>query len=293
MKVSLKTLVFVVALSSLLVVGAYFGWSKAKASTVKAEAAKTAAPVEYLFTNNGITFGADPSPLQIVQVAYGGKPLTIGSAVAGDANLLDGMEVRLRNSSPQDIKRAQLRVDVLDPATNRIVATMAGLSLNTLLAPGQEQSGKVISYTSELLRQSLSNSGLAFQRVMIQVDFVEMTNETSWKYGLLHRLDPDSQMWRPITIGKQKISLDKRSQADKNGATVVKASFSSKTSLSHCKVFGGYHLNPRTDCPYCTVYNENWYLDPENGFAYAGEIPYYCSGGGVCSKIGYQEYCSN
>ncbi|MCG3159667.1 MAG: hypothetical protein JMDDDDMK_00681 [Acidobacteria bacterium] len=289
MKVSSKTLVFVVALSSLLVVGAYLSWSKAKASTTKA----TAAPVQYHFTNNGTVFGTDPSPIQIVQVSHNGTPVPVGSPIAGDVNLLDGVEVTLRNVSPQDIKFARLRLDVIDPQTNRIAITAAGLAFNTRLAPGQEQSGKALASTVESLRQSASDAGLTFQKVLVQVDIVEMTNDMSWKYGLLHRQDSqDSTTWRPIALFKQQSSFNRQSRAGGNGIIVEKASMTLMPSAQSCEVFRGYSRSPN-GCPYCTVYNEIW-EEPgmnEQGYGIPGTIIYHCPDGRTCTKIGYTGWC--
>lgn len=252
----------------------------------------SAASVTYVLTNSGIVFGNDPSPLQIVQAVNGKIALPIGSAFVGADNLLDSLQVRLRNSSPQEIKFARLRVDVFDPQTGKITATAAGLTLDSGLAIGKEQTGKVTSLSSESLRRSVLNSGQNFQKVLVQVDFVVMSNGTSWKYGLLHRQGPkDPNSWTPIGKDKQQTSLY-FPLIDNAKPTVEKVSLRS-SQQPICKVFGGYHLNRSQDCSACAVYNENWYDDICNGFAEAGDIPWYCPDGTICYKVGYIGYVPN
>jgi hypothetical protein len=291
MKVTLKTLVFVVALSSLLVVGAYLSWSKAKASTTKTEAAKTAtAPIQYHFTNNGTVFGTDPSPIQIVQVSHNGNSITVDKPVMGAADLLDGLEVRLKNVSSQDIKFARLRVDLIDPRTNKIAVTSIGPAINTRLAPGQEQAGKALASTSESLRRSASNLGLAFQQALVQVDIVEMVDGTSWKYGLLHRQDPnDPTIWRPIALLEQQSSLNGSPKPSRGEFKVEKASARSSATVSACLCFNGYSPNPN-ECPYCDVYDEIW-STCSSPYGIPGPLIYHCPGGGICTKIGYTGFC--
>ena len=71
-----------VCLLMVIGVGAYLVRTNVKASTTS---------TNYVFTNSGIMFGAEPSPLQITQVSPGGGSLPIGSAVAGNESLLDGL----------------------------------------------------------------------------------------------------------------------------------------------------------------------------------------------------------
>lgn len=292
MKVSSKTLVFVVALSSLLVVGAYLSWSNVKASTTKAEAKKPSAEsVQYLFTNSGIRLGTEKSPLEITEVKSKGAAISVGQVVLGDADWLDGVEVKLRNSSKEEIKAAQLRVDLLDPQTNAIIASMPGLVVNAKLAPQQEQTGRVLLYAIASLRQSIAASGLPFQRVVVQVDLVELANGTSWKYGLLHSQDPnDPNRWVPILAQKQSWTPNNRRNVGDNDVVVVKASLRNGAFVCD-KYFYGYLAGHYCSECGCIVYDEDWRFTPNGlGPATAGYIPYYC-GSCQCSKIGLIEWC--
>lgn len=292
MKFKSRLPLIVGALSVLLLAGAYFNWQRTDARSAKAAVTTTTATsVEYLFTNNGISFGSDPAPLQIVQVTSGGTTLPIGTATTGAANLLDGVQVKVRNSSAQEITTAALRIDVIDPSTNRILATLAGLTLSTPLASGQERTGSVTASGSQSLRDSLAGSGRPFQRVSVQVDFVVMSNATSWKYGLLHRVDPDDPAtWVPIKSIGQKRPSDKQSHPSQGVAVVEKVALRRGSTRTMCDYFGGYRLDPRTDCPFCNVYDEIWTPQP-NGFAYSGDTDWNCPGGGVCTKKGYLGAC--
>jgi len=125
---------------------------------------------------------------------------------------------------------------------------------------------------------------------MVQVDFVVMSNGTSWKYGLLHRQDPnDPNFWVPISkINRQ--SLLNRWKTETGEAKLEMASMRLKNSYVVCKSFGGYHLFPRADCTACNVYDEVWTIDPCNGWAESGDIPWHCPDETICYKNGYVTY---
>ncbi len=190
----------VVCLLAAIGVGTYLVRTNVKASTTSTNL-KPFASAEYLITNSGITFGTESSPLQFTQAAYNGSSISVGAVTVGDETWLDGLEVSLKNVSPQEITFAQLRIDVLDSQNNQILATAAGLTIKKPLGSGQELSGKVSKVTAAELGRSLPNFSIASQRLLVQVDVVKMANGTMWRYGLLHRQDPNAPgTWWPNTI---------------------------------------------------------------------------------------------
>jgi hypothetical protein len=186
--------------------------------------------------------------------------------------------VSLKNISSQEITFAQLRIDVIDPQSNRIVAKAAGLTINKMLGSGQELSGKASQATAAELGRSLPNFSIASQRVLVQVDAVEMANGTLWRYGLLHRRDPnDPKTWWPITPIKQRASLDKRSQENAGKATLEKASLRPRAkTFDRCYTGCCRYQNsidpPMASCPYCTVYDEVWVDIPGSNFGFVGPV---------------------
>ncbi len=268
-----KTFASGVLLSILLSVVAYFGLNTAGASGVNASTGKAvklqAAQVEYIFASNGIMVGSQPSPLEIVQVTRNNSSLPVGGVFRSDMDLLSVAELRIKNKSQEKIKSARLTIDWIDPQASRTFATMCGLEVNDLAA-GDEVVGKATTISAENMRVGFAKAGREQQRLLIRVDTVELTNDTLWQYGVMHRKDQNSPG------GWSQISQANRNKANRQNIQVHNANFkrvngmTSVSAFSICAYWKGFAASYPTYCASCdcNIWNDAYDLnDPQpNGF---------------------------
>ncbi len=280
MKVTLKAMASGIALFILLTAG-----SKAKASETTSAVKPAATQVEYVFTSNGIMAGAEPSPLEIVQVARNESALPIGGVFKSDMDLLSNAVIRVKNSSKEEIKVARLAVDWIDPQVGRTFATMCGLEVSSL-APGAEFVGKATTISAEKMRNGFAIAGRAQQRLLVRVDTVELANDTLWQYGVMHRKDPNSpDGWTRISQAVPYRKIARYLQT--HNASIKKENIVSPAStFSICAYWKGASAAYPTFCESCgcNIYNDAYDLNtPQpNGFDrfLFDYIPQGCAGYG-------------
>jgi hypothetical protein len=293
-KVTLKAMASGIALSTLLITGIYLGLSRVKASEANSAVKTTAVQVEYVFTSNGIMAGAEPSPLEIVQVTRNDAAVPVGGVFKSDMDLLSNAVIRLKNNSKEKIRTARLAIDWIDPQVGRTFAAMCGLEVSSL-ATGAEFVGKVTTISAEEMRKGFAIAGRAQQRLLVRVDTIELANDTLWQYGVMHRKDPNSpDGWTRIS----KVLPNKENARD---VQIYNASFKKENSVkpasafSICAYWKGASAAYPTLCESCgcNIYNDAYDLNtPQpNGFAkfLFDYIPQGCDGNGWWECPGCQK----
>lgn len=297
MKITMKAMSSGIALFILLTAGIYFGLSKAKASETNSAVKAAATQVEYVFTSNGIMAGAEPSPLEIVQVARNESALPIGGVFKSDMDLLSNAVIRVKNSSKEEIKVARLAIDWIDPQVGRTFATMCGLELSSL-APGAEFVGKVTAISAEEMRKGFAIAGRDQQRLLIRVDTVELSDDTMWKYGVRFRKDPNSPNgW--VKISQASPNKNRPNDAQVHNASLNGSNSKPASAFAICAYWTGFPTPPHycEGCS-CNIYNDDYSFSPQpNGFDrfLFDYIPSGCGGYGWWYCAGCETYwgCEN
>ncbi|MBI1766672.1 MAG: hypothetical protein HYR56_35130 [Acidobacteria bacterium] len=211
--------------------------------------------------------------------------MPVNGSFNADLDLLTNVALRVKNTSDADIKSAKLIVGFIDTKSNRIVAQICGAPLKGVPA-GAEQTVAVLANNSASFRKTVADLG-GTVRVLVRVDLVELANATSWKYGLIHRQDPnDPNHWVPIAANRiGQLTGQFKAQP---------ASFRPGAELFGCGCFHGYQTGSHYCAPCnCDLYDENW-NSVNNGIGPAeyGDVPTGCNGHtpaecDPCTKISF------
>lgn len=173
----------VAALAFVLFSGAF--WQRSmKSPSIPGNVVNAAAQaVQYHFTNEYLKLGAEERPVELVEVALPKTKVAVETPFVGDLSTFDNAALVVKNTSGQKIQQVALRL------------TMYGLDGEEADAIHGEQLGemepdqtKAFSlYTAALLLRSRSASiARSFERVEVQLEYIEFEDQQLWHYGLMH-----------------------------------------------------------------------------------------------------------